>query len=263
MILYKYYNVSDITIIKKLLKENLHKFSTPLEFNDPFDCRLNLIKEYSSKQYHEYLIKKGLSHVLITKNLKLYRDGQINLINIINSISDKQLKNARILCFTTKYDDMLMWSHYANKHQGICIGYNVKNYGKKYYLHINQNDLKGNSVGNDHVLIEKVKYSKKMPKRHNLLNGDLESFRAFLLTKSYDWKYEREFRCILSEEDMKNKLIHFSKNDIAEIIIGCKAQDIIQQEILKYVDSKSIRVFKLTLEMDSYQLKKNLTTVST
>ncbi len=263
MILYKYYNVSDISLIKKILKENLHKFSAPLEFNDPFDCRLNLVKQYSKKDYHDYLIRKGLSHYLISRNLKLYREGQINLLNIINSVSDKQIKNARILCFTTNPENMLMWSHYANKHQGICIGYSIKQAGKNYYLQVNKNDLKGTVTGSDHVLIEKVKYSKKMPKRHDFLNGDLSRFRNFLLTKSSEWKYENEFRCILTEEDMKNKYIHFNNADIVEIMIGCKASNNITQEILKYINTKTVRVYKLSLESDSYKLRKNLTTAST
>jgi hypothetical protein len=34
-------------------------------------------------------------------------------------------RDTGLLCFSESWDHLLMWSHYANKHQGICLGFDV------------------------------------------------------------------------------------------------------------------------------------------
>jgi len=254
MIIYKYYNVSDITLIKKILKEGLIKFCSPNDFNDPFDCRFNLETKYSETEYRNYLFAKGLGHVMIDSNIDLYRRGQINILNLIKSIHNNQLKEVGIFCTATKPTNILMWSHYANKHTGICIGYKTITEHNKNYLQFNKNDLKPEYASDGKVEIEKVKYTTKMPKKLNILKqNNQKHFWDFLISKSTNWKYEQEYRCIILLNYLKNKYIHIQKECIAEVVIGLKTDQNIIDEVLKYINSDQ-KIYRTYVSNNKYEL---------
>ena len=48
----------------------------------------------------------------------------------------------KISCFSEEPDNMLLWSHYGNKHTGICIGFKVYQEFKSNCIHLSSRDLK-------------------------------------------------------------------------------------------------------------------------
>lgn len=40
----------------------------------------------------------------------------------------KNMKNTGVLCFSTKRDSVLMWSHYADEHRGFNIKFKIHDY---------------------------------------------------------------------------------------------------------------------------------------
>ena len=74
-----------------------------------------------------------------------------------------------LLCFSNNWHNPLLWSHYADKHRGICIGFEV---GSKF--------------------LAPVTYvSKRMPLQ---MPPTEESSKQLLFTKYRDWSYEGESR---------------------------------------------------------------------
>lgn len=100
-----------------------------------------------------------------------------------------------------------MWSHYADKHSGICIGFNFPH---KY---------------DDKLVLCPVKYLNKL----KAIDGTTDVLRVimyWLTTKSIRWHYEREIRAITkSKIDSKNELIKFDPKYVKEIIFGCNVTD--------------------------------------
>lgn len=88
--------------------------------------------------------------------------------------------NYRICCFSNNDNSMLMWSHYAQEHQGIMV---------EYWF---GGDLP-NGVG-----IDKVIYSDEA-KRKKEENKYL--FNQYLLTKNKEWSYEDEVRLFTNQSD--------------------------------------------------------------
>lgn len=41
--------------------------------------------------------------------------------NVTELVTQEVRKNTGIYCFTKSEDNILMWSHYANEHKGICL----------------------------------------------------------------------------------------------------------------------------------------------
>jgi len=74
-----------------------------------------------------------------------------------------------IVCFTRRWRNPLLWSHYADKHRGICLGFDVDERGLK-----------------------PVKYVTRRPAL--LIPPTEESINELLFTKYRDWKYEEEWR---------------------------------------------------------------------
>ena len=130
--------------------------SSPLYFNDPYDCGfcfqediLNEIleKEDYIKVLEKYIPLKREEYDLIFSSNDIENAMQIVLQNRGKKLPDslyKSLRNdviecmdelkdaVRVVCLSETYDSMLMWSHYADEHRGLCIGYNLHDLIKNY-----------------------------------------------------------------------------------------------------------------------------------
>lgn len=92
--LYKYFPLNNFSI--KSLENNYFYLSNPKDFNDPFDCNRNLIKE-SQKELSDW-----------------------DYFEVLNDIAEMG-----IACFSETGMEPLMWSHYTNSYRGFCIKFNV------------------------------------------------------------------------------------------------------------------------------------------
>ena len=103
-----------------------------------------------------------------------------------------------ITCFSKSPSKTLMWSHYADKHNGICLGFSFE---KKLEEGVMQLEIKYTDK------IEPVRYFKET----------VFSIYNWVFTKSKVWDYEEEVRRVYVK---KNGLIDFKKNDLREIYFG-------------------------------------------
>ena len=75
---------------------------------------------------------------IVLKRLKISDIKDLNdpyeLTGYIVNVNKKKVKNEfkedisdkyGIICFSNSYHSMLMWSHYADKHRGICLGFDI------------------------------------------------------------------------------------------------------------------------------------------
>lgn len=117
----------------------------------------------------------------------------------------KEQRNADIgtICLSRKWSHPLLWGHYADKHKGIAIGFDVPD--EDFYL--------------------PVKYRRRRlqpPQGRTLKDADLD---GLLLTKFTAWKYETEYRCFcrLADSIKENDLFFEPFSDTlhpTEVIVG-------------------------------------------
>jgi hypothetical protein len=106
-----------------------------------------------------------------------------------------------------------MWSHYGDNHKGICLEFGVENL------------VFGTA--------QEVRYLSSYPKwaPHSLMNPKEPHV---LLTKSDDWKYEREYRVIGLGEGidrpiddhplmLSGRFLSLPKDALQAVIVGCEA----------------------------------------
>ena len=195
--IYKYMNIDD-NLINTLSNGELW-FSSPLKFNDPFDCQLNDQTEWSNKTIIEYLSSLNLKDEKIYLFLSKYHTPElfseyfkVNMKSIISKMG--------VSCFTISPKNMLMWSHYAASNAGVCLKFDIykdKSFFKQSFW---------------------VEYSLDYPKIDYLKDRNVATIIS-MCTKSKHWSYEDEIRTIKNHGD---KTYPFDKNSLSEIIFGVK-----------------------------------------
>jgi len=183
-------------------------FSPRDKLNDPFDCRLDIKK--AIKNAAKYLSKQGSGK------------DSANLIDLLNNNSffDKLqtiIGNIGICSFSLKLNNVLLWSHYANKHKGISILYEFPMdflNDKDKFIGIPDVTYNNNSLQKCFINIVN-----QLPMNYSELA--IELLKQILAAKSPSWKYEKEVRIIRSNPG----LLKIEKNFIKQICFGLDTQD--------------------------------------
>lgn len=133
--------------------------------------------------------------------IELPTSSQLDSNNLIDT-------NYRICSLSSNNNSMLMWSHYAQEHQGIMVEYW---FGGEFPC----------GVG-----IEKVSYIDESKRN---LEKDSYIFNQYLLTKNNDWSYEDEVRIFTNVKEKINfESFNYPNTDrtkinarICSITLGC------------------------------------------
>ena len=133
-----------------------------------------------------------------------------SLRHAFRKMKDELSQNRGLLCFSRDWHNPVQWSHYADKHQGLCLGF----------------DVPGEKLGS-------VSYSRKrlVVETEQLLafrQLDPEIVTKFLFTKYAHWKYENEVRGFVTLEEIdpeKNMYFaDFSDNlRLVRVIVGAES----------------------------------------
>lgn len=186
-------------------EKSLLFLSHPNEVNDPFEFMAILTPDLDNiEAIHDMLARKG-KNVSLTKLKKQLQDPEnIKKWERDNIYLLKEYRNDNdfgISCFTPKFNNKLMWAHYAESHKGFCCKFNFKE------LSI---DLAYNAI-----LASKVKYQENdfLPKI--FLPPKQEDVERMLARKGIDWAYEEEIRFVKGKN---SNLLSIGENDIETII---------------------------------------------
>jgi hypothetical protein len=118
-------------------------------------------------------------------------------------------RNKGILCFSQDWKNPVLWSHYAESHQGLCLGFSFK--AELVPVHYSKTRIQIN-----------VRSLLADPDREQLI-------LKCLSTKFLHWQYEQEVRAFveLSDMDKKTGLYFFDfceSMTLTHVIVGCKAR---------------------------------------
>lgn len=169
-----------------------------------------------------------------------------------------------ILSLTPDCLNELMWAHYGNSGFGVCLGYSLKKKKYGYFL-----PLKIDEIPEYHgQYIQKVKYTRER-KTFRIYDYDnpLETmswiYGAYY--KTDNWKYENEYRCVLSEsflqKDGNYRKICYAKEILTEVIFGYKVEqnDINEiKELVREVYGNKVLFYRIQLEIGDGRLSKIL-----
>jgi hypothetical protein len=138
------------------LKKRHLKIATFDDLNDPFE--LKSVKLYDRIHAHAFDGIEGLSDVYKATVARKWG----------------------VLCFSEKKTDLLQWAHYAERHKGICLGFDVSG-GKGKFGRVTY-----------------TAYRIAFPEETKM---DVAFSWKLLTTKSKEWEYEKEWRVFLELTD--------------------------------------------------------------
>lgn len=204
---YKYRCVNDNSF--RILQERKIYFSSPSEFNDPYDCCLNI------------------SHALEEARLIALQGGDKKLIEKLNALAkapdffkkiDSDVAGSGVFSLSKTNDNILMWAHYADSHRGFCIGFD---FYKRFQTFNGPEKIIG---------MENIKYYKNNPYlaflRDFFKRSSGTTYNDFwqealihgLISKSFYWRYEKETRIIRGVPGS----VDIRPDEIREIIFGLR-----------------------------------------
>ena len=116
-------------------------------------------------------------------------------------------KSRGMLCFSKDWHNPVQWSHYADSHRGICLGFEVLN-----------PNLVQVSYTRKRLVAEVEKFEKL----------DEATMLRFLTAKYSHWKYENEWRCFLRlEQRDADSSFYFAKFSeqlrLVQVIVGARS----------------------------------------
>ncbi len=245
--LYKYY--SDKSCGFKSVKNCKLWFSAPCNYNDVFDCEISVDEKGIFESICNSIPDK---HGVRTGSPMWYklRDVSKSSVKKLRSELTAIRNTLGIACFSEVDDSVLMWSHYANNHAGICVEYDIKGIVE---------ELKFSPVpvlySNERVVIDSLDIK-------SLDSLAKERFIHCIVTKSRDWSYEKEWRIIRDQGACGDKWDTTQKGALLDmirphsLILGCMAKEDLEEQAKVYCSDFKINLYKMEKSEDTYSLIK-------
>ncbi|HEY5212249.1 MAG TPA: DUF2971 domain-containing protein [Acidobacteriaceae bacterium] len=272
---FKYYTASSAKIT---LRSASRKWSTPPLFNDPFDNQFDLHLEEHTADLVKQSLCQFIETITSSQPLNVsqfaffspviemirqvhmqnpdlqytedelaeLREGVIEGMQQATKINPETnakiraiLADITIFCVSETHDNLLMWSHYAQRHTGIAIKF-----------------LSLPEVDSPIILARPVRYMKQMPRLTFAALMDLDATRKYVfdyitLTKNDAWAYEKEWRIVTSLRDKTRsfEILPFAPEEIGAVYLGCSMaiddkHEIIQIARGKYPNAKIFEAIK-------------------
>ena len=158
-------------------------------------------------------------------------------------------KTFGVICLSEKWHNPLLWSHYADKHQGICLGFDV--------------------VGAKDITYRKSKLPYRLDFTKPRAGLSAEDFEKILYTKFQGWQYEEEWRVGTNltspEPSLENpdKTLYFldftTQFQLREVIAGARSSLTESQISTALQDGQhgNVKIIKARLAFNTFSVVRN------
>lgn len=249
-LVYKYLSIETA---KKVLLNSSFRFSTPGRFNDPFELNTGFVNYKVSREELLDRLLRNIPADEITTAHKKYIES-LSTEELIKSYYDGLeifRRSTLILCASRINSSTLMWSHYADSHKGVCIG---------FYIPIMDSQKK--------LITMNVHYANEITPLNLIGGSDFDRYIEFLKwinIKSHVWEYENEVRCCIPNFEPKLSLstqeyfdFPFPQNSFEEIIFGAgsssddilEIKNILHEKNYQIKRSGKMGISKLTFDLE-------------
>lgn len=260
--LYKYCTAA---VAKKILTNGSLRLSSPVLFNDPFDCyfapgfsnpnrgaaeyakRLDAILTRAEKLPADSPAAFGLApliHRMATVPTEVaaraHKSAKTRLKVIAESANanrqclwERDVPRFRVLCLCAESTNPLLWAHYTDCHRGVAFEFDASKDAEMLFRKA-----------------EPVKYRKRPPRiysqRHLVesalgikpLPEDSRTALPLVMTKAVEWSYEKEWRNVLKSRADDKELfsyLPFRPSSLSRIFLGCHISSRNREAIMRLV----------------------------
>ncbi|KRB93668.1 DUF2971 domain-containing protein [Sphingomonas sp. Root720] len=242
-LLYKY-RAPDIDKLRHILIDDELWASNPTDFNDPFDCFPFIDKRGTYDEAKNWIgVRQGRGAAPVGRNKRrafaqrIAKDG-------VAAISEKSpaelwkesIAGFGVVSFAESCQNILMWSHYAHNHSGVCLEFAT--------AHV---PFKGAG---------KVVYDVNRPVFRPLDIDRTNLMERILLRKADFWEYEQEWRCIQIKEGPGK--MPFPAAALTTVILGAAAKHDFVEKLESLITQRKTPVPIKRVEFDPEFFKVHL-----
>ncbi len=244
---------------KATLRDNRLYYCSPNQFNDPFDCRLHPSFEGSPEEFRriaKWLADRRVPNAPRSVRRAMARGAgrRVNaefIERIFQKWQREVLDESGILCMTENRGDILMWSHYAEGHKGVCLEFECQI---------------GGTIPLPVIYAEEIpplNFAKTFASTEARSDGEREALLEFgkliFLTKAMNWKYEREWRYIdFALDGVRRVGLHnFPSRFLTGLILGCQIDGSERVELLELARNRSapLSVYQAVKKPSQFELE--------
>jgi hypothetical protein len=228
--------------LEQTIERNEVYWAAPIEFNDPFDCAPRFLAP--TGKMRKELVRRVAESVAIGRSRAERRNLRRNLrrtskadmeANFENGV-DTVLKESGVYSLSTDPASILMWSHYAESHSGVCLRLRGKPLFEQF--------LTGHWVG----------YEDERPKLRIGQETQAALLRKLLFTKARAWQYEAEWRMVQYRGQPGIRRLNAGILD--GIILGSRVTEAAEQTVLAAIERSGakIEVLRAVEDREEYRL---------
>ncbi|MCB0495103.1 MAG: DUF2971 domain-containing protein [Cyclobacteriaceae bacterium] len=194
--IYKFFGINQY--LYDILISNQLYFASIKQFNDPYDCHLTFPAQITLKDFKVYVNSFIKAEDIRSKYIKAFKKNPEKFFSPFKGLFKEFLDYHGICSFSKIKENLLLWSHYADSHKGVCLAfdYNLITEQFKQFDDVEYND--------DPFLFD--------------IKDANNSISKTVLRKSKDWEYEKEIRFVME----RSKSAAFNMNALREINFGSR-----------------------------------------
>lgn len=260
MKLYKYRPFNQLTL-KSIVDSSLF-YASPTSFNDPLDCKPTIIPDisiYKLKFTCQKLIenRRGKDNAIKIINNIFYLASQFGdfrkdyiikkylstiLSEHISSEIIEIFKSHGVLSLSETWSSVLMWSHYADSHRGLCLEYEIDVDSRPNLKAVNYSAKR--SINGSEI------YDWQFMK---IENGYQKVFDTTFYAKSLEWKYEKEWRDVSGVGgELDNGY------NLSAIYFGMQCDYSIIMTIIRLLNNKNVNFYRVFPQVSEFLLERYL-----
>ncbi len=153
-----------------------------------------------------------------------YSKDKLTDSNIIDLYNSKNLYG--VSCFSKTYRSILMWSHYADDHKGICVE-----------VLIDEELCREKNID-----IVEINYMKSIA---TIADPGADA-KSLLSRKLFPWKYEKEIRLFSNGKNSQKRI-----GKISRIILGSNISPDHKELINTYVGDRNIKIIQAKININT------------
>jgi hypothetical protein len=212
--LYKYRGFTGqyaVSNLHDMIVRSRFRLNAPSSFNDPYEFNVDISLESTQEERlrrFTQLVAEQAPDAAEGRRVQMVTDlmtrPDAEHVKRCQASLERIRHQSGVLCFAGDPRSLLMWSHYAENHEGVCL----------QFERIRDFPVLGHAVH--------VDYQEQFP-RANWVVDFMKGVGEMLMTKHDGWKYEEECR-ITSIYDA-NRYLQVRPDALRAIIFGCRISE--------------------------------------
>ena len=211
--------LNDVDRLQQTFIESKLYLAAPSQFNDPFEFKPKRMS-WDGPDSDDPQVKQGTD-----RSLDILYHGVC-----------EQLDNYGVCCFSKKRNDVLMWSHYSEKHTGACLGFDSSN---EFFRNLRQVDYRSERHDID------------LKKGLANVKDQRDIVFKVMLRKLHSWRYEQEWRLL---EQRGKQLVSFPPDILKSVIFGAHCPEPRIRLVKILLGNRKVDFYRAEIDKYNYRL---------